>query len=297
MVYCTLSNKKYLLQGIGLVYSLYLHSTSKHTIYYLCLDDYSFDKLKYIQENYDLKVYPIHYLDIEKDYPELVKLKELDFSEYCYSFSSILPMFIFDKYKEQSILYLDSDVYFYNSPEYIFQEIRNRDVGLVRHRHIGREHFAGEYNVNSVFIRNNENGRKVLAWWYNAFITKTPVELSTCGDQKFLEGFELVIGSDNIAVVDNIVGHGAPWNYKLYDFSRFSETPRIIKWRGVEQVFIFNHFSRFTCDFEKDSFSYTNGDFGGDTYYGNIFNIPELHQLYEEYYHILKQLNNQLEII
>lgn len=297
MIFCTLSNKKYLLQGVALAYSLYENiQTKEYKLYYLCLDDESYNTLSNISQTFNLHIIPIHYSELENIHPELIQLKQKNFSEYCFSFSSLLPKFIFKNFKELSILYIDSDVYFYNTPELLLEEINNKDIGLIRHRHIDRTHPAGEYNVNAVYIKNNINGNKILDWWYSAYLTQTPKELSTCGDQKYLEGFETIIGKENIAILDNLIGHGAPWNYKLYNYSLFNSEPKKIIWNGKQQIFVFNHFSQFTFDFITNTFTHTGGKHLGDIEYGAVFNIPELQNLYVEYYQTLKEINTQLNL-
>ncbi len=295
MIFCTVSNKKYLLQGIALAYSLHNY-INNYKLYYLCLDDESHQILNQIQTEFDLKIIPISHLELETIYPELIKLKQNNFSEYCFAFSSLFPKYIFTHFNEPSVIYIDSDTYFYSSPQLIYDEINNKDVGIIRHRHIDRSHPAGEYNVNVVYIKNNTNGNRVLDWWYAAYITQFPKELSTCGDQKYLEGFEDIIGKENIAIIDTLVGHGAPWNYKLYDYSLFNDSPKKIIWNNISQIFVFNHFSQFTFNFITDTFTHTGGKHLGDINYGKIFDIPELQYLYVDYYQTLKEINNQLNL-
>lgn len=294
MVFCTLSNKKYLLQGIALAYSLFQHYKKDYKLYYLCLDSSSYDILTDLNTKYNFNIIPIQVTDIEQSHPELLDLKVSNFSEYCFSFSSLLPLHIFNTYNESSTLYLDSDVYFYNSPELIFKEIGNKDVGMIRHRHVGREHPAGEYNVNCVYFKNSTKAQKVLNWWYQAYQTKIPTNLSTCGDQKYLEGFENIISSEDIAIIDDLVGHGAPWNYQLYTYGDFKNEPKSITWEEKSQLLIFNHFSKFGFDLTKDYYSPTQNEHWGDLHYGKILNIPFIFELHLNYYNILKSLNTQL---
>jgi hypothetical protein len=296
MIFCTVSNKKYLLQGIALAYSLHSNANTEYKFYYLCLDDESHQILTNIQTEFDFKIIPIHYSELETTHPELLNLKQTNFSDYCFAFSSLFPKHIFTHFNESSVIYIDSDTYIYSSPQLIYDEIGNKDVGIVRHRHNDRTHYAGEYNVNVVYVKNNINGNKILDWWYNSYMTQTPKELSTCGDQKYLEGFEDIIGKENIVVVDELVGHGAPWNYRLYSYDLFTQNPKKIIWDNKTQVFVFNHFSQFKYDFEKDGFSHTNGFHLGDIMNGEVFKILPLHQMYVEYYHILKDLNTQLNL-
>lgn len=296
MIFCTLSNKRYFLQGLALAYSLQEHCKEPYKLYYLCLDEYCYNTLLEINKNYNFNIIPLKVSNLEKSYPELEKLKTNNYSEYCFSFSSLLPKYIFETYQEPHSLYLDSDVYVYSDPKLIFKEIGEGDVGIVRHRHNDSTHYAGEYNCNCVYVKNNFNGNKLLNWWYNAFRTKIPSELSTCGDQKFLEGFKKIIPKDKVIIVDKLVGHGAPWNYRLYEYGRFNETPKKIIWGEVIQEFIFNHFSQFRFNFETDNFNHTGGSHMGDILGGKVFMIEALQNIYIEYYYTLKELNTKLNL-
>jgi len=39
-----------------------------------------------------------------------------------------------------------------------------------------------------------------------------------CGDQKYLELFFDLFESKNIKILDENIGHGAPWNFTLYGY-------------------------------------------------------------------------------
>lgn len=299
MIFATLSNKKYLLQGIALAYSLRntIPNIDNYKLYYLCLDEETFDIINAVNKSYDLRLYPILGSDLDKMYPQIQVLKSTKYSDYCFSFSALLPLYIFKIYAEESAMYIDSDTYFYHTPKLIYEEIGSKDVGIIRHRHNDRTHGAGEYNANVMYFKNNDNGNKVLNWWHIAYMTKNPYHLSGCGDQKFLEGFEDVIGKNNVCVVDDIIGHGAPWNFSLYNLDKLNETPKKIVWNDKEQIFVFNHFSQFEYNFEANWFSYTGFSHLEYTQENKIFkNNVNLHNMYADYYVFLKQINEELNL-
>lgn len=299
MIFTTLSNEKYMLQGVALAHSLkaVIPSDVAYKIYYLCLDQYTYDMLHRLGMQVDLNIIPILYTELETKYPQIITLKMNNYSEYCFSFSALLPKYIFDVYNESSVLYIDSDVLFYHTPQLIYDEIGDSDIGIVRHRFNDRTHGAGEYNANMIYFKNNENGNKVLDWWHISYMTKTPAHLSSCGDQKFLEGFEDVIGKERVCVVDDIVGHGAPWNYSLYGYYNFTENPKKIDWDGKEQIFVFNHFSQFEYDFDMNWFSYSGRSHMEYTFGNKLFEYePKLHSMYAEYYDMLNKLNNEFNL-
>lgn len=296
MVFCTLSNERYLLQGLALVDSIERYSSDDYKLYYLCLDDYTYEKILKISVTSLYKIIPISYSDLDSRYPQILHFKHTNYSEYCFSFSSLLPKYIFEKYNEPNIIYVDSDTLFYNDPHFIHYEVNGRDIGIVRHRFNDRTHESGEYNANVIYINNNENGNKLLDWWHIAYMTKNPTRLSSCGDQKFMEAFEDVLGHENVCVMDNI-GHGAPWNFNLYRYDKFHETPKKIDWDGKEQIFLFNHFSQFVYDFDINAFSYSGNSHLMYTFNNMIFqHEPKLNQMYVEYYELLKFLNEEYDL-
>ena len=292
MIFCTLSDDKYLLQGLALVHSIKNYSFEDYKIYYLCLDDNTYNTIEKISKLENLKLYPISYSSLERKYPQILDLKSKDFKDYCFSFSALLPKYIFEVYFEENILYVDSDTMFYYDPKIIYDEIGYNDVGIIRHRFNDRTHPSGEYNANVIYFRNTTNGNKVLDWWHVSFMTKNPARLSTCGDQKYMEGFENIIGRQNICVIDDKVGHGAPWNFYLYKYDKFDQLPKIIQWENKEQIFVFNHFSQFYYDFNASAFSYSGNSHLEYTFFNKIFDhTPFLKNMYIEYYEILKLLN------
>ena len=62
--------------------------------------------------------------------------------------------------------------------------------------------------------------------------------MATCGDQKYLDEFPKLT---NKILIDGNIGHGAPWQWHIY---QFTDDGNII-WEGKEQELIFTHFSQF----------------------------------------------------
>ena len=79
-------------------------------------------------------------------------------------------------------------------PKLIFDEVGEKSVGIIRHRHNTNLSVDGEYNVGTVYFRNSDLGIKTLKNWMECVILETRPDLATCGDQKYLELFELICG-------------------------------------------------------------------------------------------------------
>jgi hypothetical protein len=73
-----------------------------------------------------------------------------------------------------SITYIDADVMFFSDPKVIFDEIGDKDIGIIPHRWEKklkeRLEVNGKYNVSWVTIKNAETGKKCLEKWSNQCI-------------------------------------------------------------------------------------------------------------------------------
>lgn len=231
---CTVSDIKYLHQGLALYNSL-KKTSSDFKLHYLCLCDKSYSIISKI-DNTNIKAYHIkHLLAIDE---QLVALQKSNYSYFCWSLASYFSNELLVDF--DSILYVDSDIYFHKDVQLIYNEIGDRDVGIFRHRmfplHITRS--EGKYNVGVVYFKNSEEGRKTLSWWSDAVLNKKYPQLATCGDQKYLDAFPELC--KNIYIDENI-GHGAPWQWQVYELLDNGK----LQWEGQTQELVFTHFSTF----------------------------------------------------
>lgn len=286
--FCTLSDYSYLPYGLTLYDSLINTTNGKFTLFYLCLDEKSYLKLKSLN---DSNIIPIYLKDLIEKLEELKNYKIKEYKEFVWMLSSYFTNYVMEKYNPESITYIDADIYFYDNIQLFYDEIKNKSVGIIRHRHIkeDEESLDGKYNVGIVYFANDEIGKKCLHWWKDAVFYKKYPHLSTCYDQKYLEGFLMLYSRDNICVADETFAHGAPWHYRLFDWSSYINTNSII-WNGKTQKLLFNHFSRFK--YNDDMYSYTNGQYADHTLNFEVFLIPEIKKIYDDYYvNILKTIN------
>ena len=237
---CTVSDINYLYKGLTLYESLN-KKTKNFVLHYLCIDEISYNNLKKFEcEN--LIIYNINDL-LEKN-EILKKLKLGDYKYFCWSLASYFCNFLIE-YGLNSITYIDSDIFFHESIDLIFDEIGDREVAIFRHRQFDLKspRMEGWFNVGVVHFKNGKIGRHICKWWSEAVLYKKYPHLSTCGDQKYLDEFPNMCPDDYI-FIDGNIGHGAPWHWQLYDFSEFNTNGNII-WEGKKQKLIFTHFSQF----------------------------------------------------
>ena len=237
---CTVSDINYLDKGLTLYESL-LETSDNFILHYLCIDDLSYNKLKNFESS-KLKVYNVSRLTSND--VTLYNLKNKDYRYFCWSLASYFSNFLIEEGKE-SITYIDSDIFFHEDIDTIFKEIGDKEVGIFRHRQfdIGTYHPEGIFNVGVVFFKNGKIGKHICKWWKDAVLHRKYPNLSTCGDQKYLDEFPNMCPDDYI-FIDGNIGHGAPWQWQLYNFSNYTKDGTII-WMDKIQKLVFSHFSQF----------------------------------------------------
>lgn len=174
----------------------------------------------------------------------------------------------------------------------MYDEIQDKSVGVIRHRHFIEQSVDGLFNVGIIYFKGDDIGKKCVHWWRDAVMYKKHPELATCGDQKYLEGFFSRFGEDNICIIDEQVGHGAPWQYRFYVWDLLHKTGEIV-WGRKKQPFVFNHFSRFKYDIDKNTYDYTSGNYADHTFNFQLFMIPQVQALYVNYFTTLKNIHKK----
>jgi hypothetical protein len=280
---CTISDESFMIKGLTLYQSL-LDTSNNFILHYLCIDEEIYLKYKHL-ESENLLFYNIQ--DFLKKDLILLKLKEKNYKYFCWSLASYFSNFLLQTGIE-SISYIDSDIYFHEDIDYIFQEIQDKDIGVFRHRmfELGYNYSEGLFNVGFVYFKNTDIGKSALNWWSDSVLNELHPEFSTCGDQKYLDFF--YINYFENLFIDGNIGHGAPWHWQLYDFSDYIENGNII-WENKKQKLIFSHFSQFIHDFNNDNYipSTMHHCYTPLEYYKNR---NSLKFIYDEYYKQLKKI-------
>lgn len=271
--FCTLSDKKYLRQGLALFESLLDHEKS-FGMYYLCLDDETYRSIEGVKNS---KLHPIHIKDVERENEALLKYRDSqDYTHYCWALASSLVCHI----RADDILYMDSDLYFYTSTDLIYQEIGDKSIGIITHRK-NVSKVIGEYNVGIVYFRNDHSGASCRTFWNDLVLNpdnKYFDNYGSCGDQKYLELFEREYPG-SVCVIDDLVGHGAPWNWHKQHCEADAVT-----WKGNRQKLVFNHFSHFTPDFENGTYKTSfNGEWNPKG--------SATKKYYDDYFEVLKKVD------
>lgn len=216
-IYCTLFNHKYLSRGLALFESLQ-RLDDKMELYIVAMDDLAYSKLTAEQIPH---IVVISISDIEKEAPEMLVAKgNRSAAEYCWTCTPCVIHYILHHYNCDMCTYLDADIYFYQNPDLLLDQLKEYSTMLVPHRFSEKERHTeapcGKYCVEFVPFKKETKSLEILEHWreqclewcYNRF------ENGKFGDQKYLEEWEQ---RDDVYIAED---HGlgvAPWNAGRFD--------------------------------------------------------------------------------
>lgn len=241
---CTLYNSLYLDKGLVLFDSLKKCSKS-FELYVLCMDEKCYEIIHSIN---DSRMKPIKLSAVE-DEAMLEAKSNRTFAEYCWTCSSRLIQYILDYYHPECCTYIDADMYFYNDPQYLIDEMLDsgKSVLIVPHRFVERNlHIAnkvGTFCVEFNSFRNNDKARIILDRWHEKCIEccSSLNDGIHWGDQKYLDEWPEMYPDD--VYVCNHDGAGvAPWNIDLYTNYEKNEGSVFNKVTGERIRLFFCHF-------------------------------------------------------
>ena len=196
-IYCTLFDSNYLDKGLVLYHSL-CACEPDFRLYVFAFDERCREVLE-AEALEHMVVVPLS----EFETPELQKVKEeRTRAEYCWTCTPWTVRHVLERYREPMCTYIDADMMFYSSPQFVFDAMRAQDcsVIIVPHRlnrkkaHDRRaEQHVGTYCVEFNTFVNDARGRTVLDWWAEQCLNwcfYTPdVDAPAYGDQKYLNEF------------------------------------------------------------------------------------------------------------
>jgi len=276
--FCTLFDRNYLYRGLAMHESLSRYCAEFH-LFILCFDDITYEVLG----NMSLPHTTLITLEEFED-GELRRVKQdRTVGEYCWTCTSSLLLYVFNKYTEvQELTYLDADLMFFSSPQPLFKEMGDGSILITPHRYsrqYDQSDTSGIYCVQYLTFKRDDRGFKALNWWRERCIEwcYNRVEDGKFGDQKYLddwpERFEGVVVSDNI-------GAGvAPWNVRQYKITRDGDR----LFAGGKKI-VFYHYHFFKC--------YTNGQ-----YDLGMYEIPKeaTELIYRPYIAALKDVKSEVQ--
>ncbi len=214
--FCTLFDTYYLSRGIALYESLEAQEANFH-LYIFAFNEQSYNILKSLKLTHATIV-----ALAEFENEDLLRVKPgRSIGEYCWTCTSSTILYCLDNFNLDHCIYLDADLYFFNSPRLLINEIGEKSVMITEHRYTPRydqSAISGKYCVQFMYFKNNAEARICLNWWVDACIDwcfAIPEE-GKFGDQKYLDDWtERFTG---IHELEHLGGGVAPWNIQQYHF-------------------------------------------------------------------------------
>lgn len=304
MYFCTLSDKKYLLQGLALYNSISKY-VKDFRLCYLCLDDETYE---FLNNSVFDNIVPFNLADLEAADAALRAARNnpagkygTQYSQYCWALTPYFMDFLINKDlipNGKNLTYVDSDIAFYQSPQLILDAVHLNSIGIHSHRYSSKynplDNPAGEFNVGVVVIKNDDTGRACAEWWKDCLLKPTHRYYhvyGTCGDQKYLDLFEPLFG--DVCVFDQptrnlkpetAVGYLAPWCVDNVSYHQEGQ----IKYNGTMQPVVFVHFSHFNYDLTNNSWKDSkDGEW-------NPTRFPPVYKYYQAYFENLKNISFSL---
>src|SRR3954471_7345137 len=126
--FATYFDSNYVDRALALACSLKRHEPASH-LFMLCLDDESFSEISSMRNE---GITPVSLWDLEVFDPPLAETKSgRSIVEYYWTCGPAFLLYVLSKYAQVDLLtYLDSDMFFFSSPQPLHDELRDHSVGV-----------------------------------------------------------------------------------------------------------------------------------------------------------------------
>lgn len=214
--FCTLFDSFYLTRGIAMYLSLEKTCDNFH-LYIFAFDDKSYEILNKL----NFKHATIISLREFEDEKLLAVKPGRSKAEYCWTSTSSTILYVINNYKVPSCTYVDADLFFYQNPKILFDEMGDKSILLTLHRYppkFNRTTTSGIYCVQFITFFNNQDGLEALNWWRDACIDwcYDRYEDGKFGDQKYLDDWTTRF--KGVHVLEHLGGGLASWNVEQWPF-------------------------------------------------------------------------------
>lgn len=272
-VFCMVVSRTRLIQAIACFLSLY-KNMDNFKVYILCVDEKCYEFLKEI--NLD-KIVLVTIAELNRE--DLLAIKaSRKLNQYCWTLKPgfIKHIFTLDD-SINRVTYIDSDLFFYQNPNVIFENQPDASV-LLSSGEIFLPMYSKEFNqtmqtltgnFNSGFIsfKKDINGLQCVNWWDKMCVdscTSNP-EDNKFGDQKYLDDMPFLFNNVYEITTQGInIGH---WNYLKCKFTVSNDNVMV-----NNNKLIFYHFSGFRIISKYDIRQVHEED---------RVNIPFIYQIYK----------------
>jgi hypothetical protein len=238
--FCTLFDSNFLAVGIAMYESLEKHCYDFH-LYVYAFDENCHEILSIMALD-NMTVVSLAEFEDE----ELLRIKPTrTVREYCWTCASSTILYSIKNFGLDKCTYLDADLYFYDSPAVLIDEMKSNSVMLTEHRYLPGSDLLlnGKYCVQFAVFCNDHDGMNALIWWREKCLEwcYARYEEGRFGDQKYLDDW--MTRFRGVCELQHLGGGVAPWNLQQYrisqDGDRYSGTE---KTTGKRFRLIFYHF-------------------------------------------------------
>lgn len=237
--FCTYFDRNYLLRGLTMYRSL-RETGLDFTLHVLALDD---ETLGAIDALAVPGLQSVSLSALEASASGLAQAKSnRSRVEYYFTLTPFLPLYLLDQYPDiQLITYLDADLYFYDSPLAIFEELGNRSILICEHRysdHLQDKADHGRYNVQFQAFKRDASGLACLRRWRDQCLEwcYDRVDDGRYADQKYLDEWPILYG-ETLAILQHKGAGVAPWNWATFPIKLQSGTVLV-----ADEPLLFYHF-------------------------------------------------------
>lgn len=244
--FCTLFDSNYLSRGLAMYYSLHAHCNNFH-LYIFAFDSQAYKILVGLNLP---RVTAISLAEFEDK--KLLEIKSSrNIAEYCWTCTSSTILYVLNNFKVEECTYIDADLYFYSSPQPIFDEMGDKSILLTEHRfstEFRKDVIKGKYCVQFITFRNNALGRIALEWWRERCLEwcYARLEDGKFGDQGYLNDWTTRF--EGVHVLNHLGGGVAAWNVQQYAFLSLADKihgREISTGKTFDLIFYHFHYLRF----------------------------------------------------
>jgi len=205
----------YLSRGLALIESIRYHGDTSRLLV-ICIDEQTYNLLSSRAEELNLDC--VTQEELICAFPELKQAqKNRTPVEFYFTLTPFVLKFAFmGKESNHIVLYLDADLYFFESPCHVVNQLESSSIAIIRHNYPwflrSLEKKYGTYNVGLLSFKNDCEGIRVLQRWALQCLDwcHDYTEGGKYADQGYLEDFFEI--SRSIQVLSPPGINLAPWN-------------------------------------------------------------------------------------
>lgn len=218
--FVTLFDSNFLPMGMALHDSLMAHGRPFH-LWILCMDELVEEQLKRISLP-NVTLMPLR----EAESRKMLSVKPgRTRGEYCWTLTPFTFQMVFDRDAGiQRVTYLDSDVFFFDSPLILLRELEEAGKHVLITEHAYAPEYSrgslvnGRFCVQFLTFRRTAQAEKVMRWWQERCLEWcfARSEEGKFGDQKYLDRWPELF-ADEVHIVRQTEKTLAPWNVNLVE--------------------------------------------------------------------------------